>query len=173
MITDEQLDEWESSLNRGWFDVDIYNMMPLVKALRAERKARERLEEALFSQTTMSLVVDDTIVLWNEGKTYSKTQYTKKKVNLVAFLNPYTEDRMGKPSYVYLLPNEKIINLIKEYEGGVVVWSAGGYKWAEIVISTLGLAKHVDLILDKPYKWTDDLTADEVLPQSQKIQQND
>ena len=39
----------------------------------------------------------------------------------------------------------------------IVVWSAGGYKWAEAAVKALGLTKFVDVVMCKPSWIYDDL----------------
>lgn len=51
----------------------------------------------------------------------------------------------------------------------VVIWSAGGYVWAERIAKELGLFGRVHAILCKPAWWIDDLTANEVLLPSGRI----
>ena len=46
----------------------------------------------------------------------------------------------------------------------VVVWSAGGAGWAEVVIKSLKLTNYVDLILTKPDYYYDDKDAIEWFP---------
>lgn len=97
--------------------------------------------------------VDDTLVMWTD-------LFSQPHEGAIPFIDPYDN------STNYLIPHKKHINLIKKYKGrgqSVVVWSAGGYKWALSVIQTLGLENYVDLILSKPIKYIDDLQASEIL----------
>lgn len=49
----------------------------------------------------------------------------------------------------------------------MVVWSAGGWDWAEAVVKTLKLENFVDLVISKP-TWTyDDLQPSEFIPKPQ------
>lgn len=69
-------------------------------------------------------------------------------------------------------PHKKHIALIKRFfERGqpVIIWSAGGYKWALRITKELGLENHVTAVLCKPVWWMDDLTATEVLLESGRI----
>lgn len=98
--------------------------------------------------------VDDTLVMWDEPNIPG--------VGKTSFVDPYDG------TFHYLIPHEKHVNLLKKYKARgmmVMVWSAGGAKWAEAVINTLGLADYVDVIMTKPSKYVDDLQANEVLGQ--------
>lgn len=98
--------------------------------------------------------VDDTLVMWDN--------HTQPGEGKVSFVDPYDG------SFHYLTPHEKHVNLLKKYKARgmmVMVWSAGGAKWAEAVINTLKLAEFVDVVITKPSKYVDDLRADEILGQ--------
>lgn len=99
--------------------------------------------------------IDDTIVMWDAEFDYTHA-------DKVEFKDPYD----GK--LVYLTPNKKHIDLLKKHKAqgmAVMVWSAGGAKWARSVIDTLELSEYVDIILTKPVKFVDDLQASEILGQ--------
>lgn len=99
--------------------------------------------------------VDDTLVLWVDD-------HHMLKPGRVKIINPYDN------STVYLDVHKKHTELIKHYKGRnytVVVWSAGGYRWANTVIETLGLTDHVDFVMTKPVKYIDDLPSNEWMGQ--------
>lgn len=62
-----------------------------------------------------------------------------------------------------VVPNTKHIELLKEYAGKegytVVVWSQGGWEWAKAVVEALELEDYVDLAVNKPEFYVDDLNA--------------
>lgn len=61
---------------------------------------------------------------------------------------------------VVCLPHFKHIKLLKDFASRghlVVVWSQGGWKWAETVVRALELSEWVDLIITKPKWHIDDL----------------
>jgi hydroxymethylpyrimidine pyrophosphatase-like HAD family hydrolase len=64
---------------------------------------------------------------------------------------------------------ERQIHLAKTRGHKVVVWSAGGYDWANRVIKALGLDEYVDVILSKPKWFADDLPAEKFLPEVKRI----
>lgn len=55
--------------------------------------------------------------------------------------------------------NEAMVRLLKEekHRGAhIIVWSRGGYEWAEAVIKALQLTRYVDDIYSKPISYFDD-----------------
>lgn len=73
---------------------------------------------------------------------------------------------MWAPTGASYTPHQAHIDMIKKFKTRgqkVVVWSAGGYEWAEKIVKELGLETYVDMVLCKPAWWADDLTAEEVL----------
>lgn len=66
------------------------------------------------------------------------------------------------------IPLRSNIQLIKDMHARgryIIVWSAGGWQWAEAVVKSLGLEPHVHLILEKPIAYVDDLEANEFMGQ--------
>ncbi len=95
--------------------------------------------------------VDDTLVMWD------KSHGNQIKV-------PDDTDLRAK----YVTPHRFHIELLKSHKARgytVVVWSAGGYKWAQSVVRRLGLEEHVDIIMTKPIKYVDDLHCEEFMGQ--------
>lgn len=95
--------------------------------------------------------VDDTLVLWEH-----KDKLTKG----LDFIDPHDK------SVHMLVPHKKHIKLLKDFKARGytnIVWSGGGNSWAETVIKTLKLQKYVDIVMTKPMKFVDDLSANEVL----------
>ena len=67
------------------------------------------------------------------------------------------DERTGE--YEYFTPFHEHIKLLKQMKGRgrfIVVWSAGGYKWAKAVVDHLGIGKYVDMIMTKPGVMVDD-----------------
>lgn len=106
--------------------------------------------EVIENEFLVAYDVDDTLVMYDE------------EFDRVAFLDPYSKET------IFLSPNKKHIDLLKKHKAqgmAVMVWSAGGAKWAKSVIDTLELSEYVDIILTKPVKFVDDLQAAEILGQ--------
>lgn len=90
--------------------------------------------------------IDDTLIVW--GKDHNKPGKGK-----IAFKDPYT------PITFYLRPHHVHIRLLKQFKGRgfeVIVWSKQGDRWANEVITKLGLKDYVDHIFSKPEKYVDD-----------------
>ena len=61
--------------------------------------------------------------------------------------------------YEYFKPYVEHIKLLKQMKGRgrfIIVWSAGGYLWANSIVKHLGLEKYVDLVMTKPGVMVDD-----------------
>lgn len=92
--------------------------------------------------------VDNTLVVWD----------TPTHLRTVKFKCPYTGDNLSCEPH---LPH---IRLLKEkFARGylVIVWSQSGQAHAQTVVKALGLTKYVNLILDKPYCYLDDVPAEQ------------
>lgn len=75
----------------------------------------------------------------------------------ITFKHPY-QDRE-----VHVLPNLRNIDLLKNWKARgrtVIAWSAAGHAWAFSVINALGLEDHVDIVMEKPIAYLDDLEAE-------------
>jgi hypothetical protein len=62
-----------------------------------------------------------------------------------------------------VMPHERHIQLIRQFKARghtIVVWSQGGWSWAESVVKTLGIENLVDIVMDKPNWYIDDLPAE-------------
>lgn len=95
--------------------------------------------------------VDDTLVMWGENA-YQPTDGT------IEFKDPYNGDSL------FLKPHKRHIKLLEHFHSRgyyVIVWSAGGGKWAKSVVNTLEINHIVDDIMGKPLKYIDDLPAQE------------
>lgn len=94
--------------------------------------------------------VDDTLVIW-DWKAIDPDGN-----NLIA-----VKDK-GSGHTEYVMPHNRHIALMKQFKARghtVVVWSQGGWAWAESVVRTLKLENIVDVVIDKPNWYIDDLPA--------------
>jgi len=111
----------------------------------------------LPDQKTVYFDVDDTLVLWEMPITAANEH------EFVKF------DFPDENYSVMLKPHQKHIQDLKAcYNSNynVVVWSQGGSDWAAMVVKKLGLSEYVDIIVNKPDFWYDDLTNDYVLEET-------
>lgn len=106
--------------------------------------------KVIKSHRTVFYDVDDTLVIWNWK------EYDPEGKGLISITDP--NDSVS----VALLPHYRHIELMKQFKARghtVVVWSQGGYAWAEAVVKALGIEYMVDVVMDKPTWYVDDLPA--------------
>lgn len=123
--------------------------------------------------------VDDTLIMWNRPS-------PDDPHSVVVCCPPSTHqfrtfDENGKlieegpkieiPGWSErVTPHKKHIEQLKLHKlrgHTIIVWSAGGWEWAEAAVKTLGLEKFVDLVIEKPIWAYDDLSPNEYMPKSQ------
>jgi hypothetical protein len=95
--------------------------------------------------------VDDTLVIWDWKP------FDPEGTNLVSIANP--EANCSE----LVMPHDRHIQLIRQFKARghtIVVWSQGGWAWAESVVKTLGIENLVDLVMDKPNWYIDDLPSE-------------
>lgn len=76
-------------------------------------------------------------------------------------------DPLDPHNQIAVTRHEPMIRLLKEehHRGAyVVVWSRGGYEWAETVVKALGLENYVHQIMSKPLVYFDDVEIKDWLP---------
>lgn len=107
--------------------------------------------QVIQSEDVVMYDCDDTLVMW-----FTECDPTLK----VKIICPYGG------SETWLKPHARHIDLLKKHHGRgktVIVWSAGGYKWAQAVVEALGLQDYVHFVMTKPMSYVDDLEAKEIL----------
>ena len=95
--------------------------------------------------------VDDTLILWD---------WKELGIEDVAGLVAVVDENSGVAEYG--LPHHRHIHLMRQFKARghtVVVWSQGGWNWAERAVKALGIENLVDVIIDKPNWYVDDLHA--------------
>lgn len=95
--------------------------------------------------------VDDTLLMWGKAK---------KGEKVVTVTSPYDGTQE------YLRPHKGHIKILKDRKARgsfIVVWSAGGFRWAQAAVKALGLDNHVDLIMTKPHCYIDDKEAKDIM----------
>lgn len=114
--------------------------------------------------------VDDTLVLWNPTKEQLEKDGIDFECPAGLFLNEENNVTPGKPWTARLVPHKTHIEQLKKHKMRghmIVVWSAGGYDWAEAVVKRLGLEQYVDVVISKPTWAYDDMPAERILPKVQ------
>lgn len=118
--------------------------------------------------------VDDTLITWRP----SEDDREERGKDCSWLLTTLDLDETGK---VYLkqkkeddafIPHRSNIEQLKEHKRRghtIIVWSAGGWRWAEQAIRLLGLEDYVDLVIEKPSFVYDDKQVHEFMPKSQNI----
>lgn len=114
--------------------------------------------------------VDDTLVMWGMAKKGDPEAVAIKcpSSRYVRALNEMgiETDELVKETgewTEYLVPHKRhIAQLVQHKLRGhtVIVWSAGGWEWAEAVVRSLGIEKYVDLVIEKPMWYYDDRPAE-------------
>lgn len=93
---------------------------------------------------------------------------------LVEWVNQ-NDERVSKGGWVSIVPEADYVffpcignvEKLKKLKGDgwtIVVWSQGGWKWAEEVLTALSLRTFVDHVLTKPHLVVDDLESSFWLP---------
>ena len=93
--------------------------------------------------------VDDTLIEWKEfGDGPLVTIEMDHMISEKAVIEEHVEE----------------LQLQKKSGTSIIVWSAGGVKWAEAVVKALELEEYVDAILTKPDRIYDDKDSSEWMP---------
>ena len=101
-----------------------------------------KFEIKIFERPTVFFDIDDTLIMWDENL----------KGNTVCI------NCDGHLSH--MVRSEGNIEELKRHGSrgiDVIVWSKGGYRWAERVVKALGLEKYVSAIMSKPICYYDDI----------------
>lgn len=99
---------------------------------------------------------DDTLVMWS---------LDPKRTDIIKI-------DTGNGHFAECNPHHKHIQSIKDHKSRgqvVIIWSAGGGKWAEAVVKALGLEEYVDVCMSKPSWIYDDLSIMKWMPESKYI----
>lgn len=103
--------------------------------------------------------IDDTLLLWD-------VPLDTPGVRVVEFQEPHLKD------ITRAVVNENNLRLMKEKKQRgcfIVLWTQGGYAYAESVMKALFIENYVDLVMTKPVGLIDDLPSSAWLPPSINI----
>lgn len=107
--------------------------------------------KVISQESTVFIDCDDTLVLWG------KIPKGRKAVKVIS---PHD----GKEEILGIHAGHiKILKDRKARGSYIVVWSAGGFAWANAVVKALGLEQYVDLVMTKPHAYIDDKKAEEFM----------
>lgn len=97
--------------------------------------------------------VDDTLVMHQAEATIPYGEMTR------------VWDSVTKKGIIVRINRPMVRLLIEAKSRGfyVIVWSKGGYQWAEDVLKSLGLETYVDQVMSKPLHYFDDKNVQEWL----------
>ncbi len=107
--------------------------------------------KVINQESTIFFDVDDTLVMWGKAKKHEK---------VVHITCPYGSQQET------LRPHKGHIKVLKDRSkrgSFIIVWSAGGYQWANAVVKALGLEDYVNLIMSKPQMYVDDKKAKDIM----------
>lgn len=110
--------------------------------------------QVLNKESVVFCDVDDTLIMTSE-------ESPKNPAVQVIVVDPLTEVQLR------FRKNFPMIRLLEEEHrrgSTIIVWSRGGWEWAEAVIKALGLENKVQLVMSKPMVYFDDRPIEEWLP---------
>lgn len=107
--------------------------------------------KVIENEQIIKIDCDDTLVIWGS---------TNPAFEEVIVIDPYDGKKLSLHAHAGHI---KILKDRKRRGAYIVVWSAGGYRWAEAVVKALGLEEFVDEVSSKPFMYIDDLQAAEIL----------
>lgn len=114
--------------------------------------------------------VDDTLVMWKASPEELAERGVEITCPISTYYNEDGEQKTIEGWKQLLLPHRYHIEQLKQHKlrgHTIIVWSAGGYDWAEAVVRSLGLEQYVDLVISKPIWCYDDLQPNEIIPKPQ------
>lgn len=104
--------------------------------------------------------IDDTLVGWGNPEFVDNGNFVEIECN--GF----------KETHWILKENVEALKLHKTRGHAIVIWSAGGYDWAQAVVKALKLEEIVDLVCAKPQWLYDDLQPEEFMPRAKLADKN-
>lgn len=103
-----------------------------------------------------------------------KAVYFDIDQTLLMFNAPlFASDRILElPNGVKVSINRRHIDAMKQHKARghtIIVWSAGGWEWADRVVALLDLGDVVDVVMSKPDWFYDDKPASEFMPEANRV----
>lgn len=112
--------------------------------------------ETLTNDQPVPIDVDETLVVFDYPATLEKFAITLERNGVE----------------VKVVPHWKHIKQMREHfirGHAIIVWSAGGYAWAQQVIKMLGIEKYVTYCMAKPRWFYDDRKAEFFMPEINRV----
>jgi len=118
--------------------------------------------------------VDDTLMKWNPHPDELEDngiecKWPVRSITMSEEGKIVVKEQFEEGSYIPLYGNIEQLKEHKRRGHTVIVWSAGGWKWAENAVKMLGLEDYVDLVMEKPKSVYDDKALEEFMPKVQFI----
>jgi hypothetical protein len=116
------------------------------------------------------VIASEQVIMWDVDQTLVIHGSVPKGAKCVLITCPYS----GKQEYLRV--HEAHVKIVRDrHARGAtnIVWSHGGYRWAQAVVQALGLEPYVAQIMSKPCMWVDDSSAKSVLGTHMYIPIND
>lgn len=110
------------------------------------------------NENTIFFDVDETLIL-HSGSFAGKSEHKPVGNNVFIYDKRIDRTIIAQPYH----PHIDILLQSKARGRFVVVWSASGHLWAEMVLKALGLQNHVDLVMTKPSVYLDDIDANKFM----------
>jgi hypothetical protein len=116
--------------------------------------------------------VDDTLIKWrpnaDEKENYGvECEWPIRALTMDAEGRLVLKEQKEEDSFIRIEANIEQLKEHKRRGHTVIVWSAGGWVWAEMAVKMLGIEDYVDLVLEKPTSLYDDKALEEFMPKVQ------
>jgi hypothetical protein len=114
----------------------------------------------------MTTIERDGVVCFDVDSTLVEEKFLNKKdivMDVIEIPHPLRGCEL-----TYRLPLKRNIQLLKDMHTRgrfIVVWSQAGWQWADAVVRALELQNFVDLIIEKPIAYVDDLECQQFMGQ--------
>jgi predicted phosphatase len=104
-------------------------------------------------ESTIFFDVDDTLIMWVKTENFD----LREKVSIKSPYDDTINHVFKHKGHIKILKDKKARGSL------IVVWSAGGFAWAEAVVKALELENYVDFCMTKPSSYVDDKQAQEIM----------
>jgi predicted Zn-dependent protease len=118
--------------------------------------------------------IDGTLIEWRPSEDSKEVMGTECKwpirsLGMGEDGKIFIKEQFEEDSFIRLDGNIEQLKEHKRRGHTVIVWSAGGWRWAETAVRMLGLEDYVDIAMEKPASIYDDRPLEEFMPKVQFI----